>query len=74
MLIACIFPISEKSGVNVNGMYNTNKATQIEELDSPQALTDSTNFEFYKRIWTLQGYIKNPYKILLLFYDYFLDF
>jgi THO complex subunit 1 len=60
MLTARVLPISEKSGVNLNGTYNMNKATQIEELDKESDLAETTNYEFYSKLWTLQKYIKNP--------------
>ncbi len=63
MLMACVLPISDKSGVNLNGVYNTNRATQIEELDSAHQLGDSSNYDFYSRLWTLQRFIKNPIEI-----------
>ena len=63
MLIACVFPISEKSGVNLNGVYNSNKAAQIEELEAPQQLTESANYDFYARLWALQRCIKNPFTV-----------
>jgi len=60
MLTARVLPISEKSGVNLNGIYNMNKATQIEELDKESDLTETANYEFYSKLWTLQKYMKNP--------------
>ena len=64
MLTACVLPISDKSGVNLNGVYNTNKATQIEELDKPSELSEAANYDFYVKLWTLQKYIKNPLSVL----------
>jgi len=65
MLLACVFPISHKSGVNWNGIYNQNKATQIEDLDKPTELSETSNYDFYVKLWTLQRFIKNPISVFL---------
>lgn len=67
MLTACVLPISEKSGVNLNGVYNMNKATQIEELSKPDELQEASNYDFYIKLWTLQKHIKNPLSVLFEF-------
>lgn len=72
MLTACILPISERSGVNLNGVYNTNKATQIEELDKVEDLTEAANYDFYSKLWTLQKYIKSPFTVTT--FSFLLDF
>lgn len=73
MLTAHVLPISEKSGVNLNGVYNANKATQIEELDQQSLLPETSNYDFYSKLWTLQKYIKNPLTVHSTFNNRFLQ-
>jgi THO complex subunit 1 len=60
LLISCIFPISERSGVNVNGGYNTGNQTTIEAKSSQP----SQEYDFYHNFWTLQKYISNPFLVI----------
>ena len=64
LLISYIFPISERSGVNVNGGYNASNQTTIEPKASN---TSQQEYDFYHNFWTLQKYVANPFLVMILY-------
>ncbi|XP_059433717.1 THO complex subunit 1 [Corylus avellana] len=57
MFLAHFFPLSERSAVNIKGVFNTSNETKYEK-DPPDGL--SIDFNFYKTFWSLQEYFCNP--------------
>ncbi|XP_064950951.1 THO complex subunit 1-like isoform X3 [Musa acuminata AAA Group] len=56
MFLAHFFPLSERSAVNIKGVFNTSNETKYEK-DSPDGIT--VDFNFYKTFWSLQTPGKN---------------
>ncbi|XWS74586.1 hypothetical protein CRYUN_Cryun01aG0011300 [Craigia yunnanensis] len=57
MFLAHFFPLSERSAVNIKGVFNTSNETKYEK-DPPEGI--SVDFNFYKTLWSLQDYFCNP--------------
>lgn len=57
MFLAHFFPLSERSAVNIKGVFNTSNETKYEK-DSPDGIT--VDFNFYKTFWSLQEHFSNP--------------
>jgi THO complex subunit 1 len=57
MFLAHFFPLSERSAVNIKGVFNTSNETKYEK-DPPKGI--SVDFNFYKTFWSLQEYFCNP--------------
>ncbi|XP_021299962.1 THO complex subunit 1 [Herrania umbratica] len=57
MFLAHFFPLSERSAVNIKGVFNTSNETKYEK-DPPEGI--SVDFNFYKTFWSLQDYFCNP--------------
>ncbi|XWS57045.1 hypothetical protein CRYUN_Cryun09bG0137800 [Craigia yunnanensis] len=57
MFLAHFFPLSERSAVNIKGVFNTSNETKYEK-DQPEGI--SVDFNFYKIFWSLQEYFCNP--------------
>jgi THO complex subunit 1 len=51
MFLAHFFPLSERSAVNIKGVFNTSNETKYEK-DPPKGI--SVDFNFYKTFWSLQ--------------------
>ncbi|CAK9133658.1 unnamed protein product [Ilex paraguariensis] len=51
MFLAHFFPLSERSAVNIKGVFNTSNETKYEK-EAPDGL--SIDFNFYKTFWSLQ--------------------
>lgn len=73
-LIANVFPLSHKSGVNLKGTFNdkitidTSEDAEMELesnilLGSQDKETPKLSFEFYKNFWLLQKYISDPFQV-----------
>ncbi|GMH30510.1 hypothetical protein Nepgr_032353 [Nepenthes gracilis] len=62
MFLAHFFPLSERSAVNIKGVFNTSNETKYER-DAPEGI--SIDFNFYKTFWSLQEYFCNPPSITL---------
>ncbi|GAB2293096.1 suppressor of the transcriptional defect of hpr1 by overexpression [Dionaea muscipula] len=62
MFLAHFFPLSERSAVNIKGVFNTSNETKYEK-DAPEGF--SIDFNFYKTFWSLQEYFSNPPSITL---------
>ncbi|KAB2085733.1 THO complex subunit 1 [Gossypium arboreum] len=57
MFLAHFFPLSERSAVNIKGVFNTSNETKYEK-DPPEGI--SVDFNFYRTFWSLQEYFCNP--------------
>ncbi|XP_044462105.1 THO complex subunit 1 [Mangifera indica] len=57
MFLAHFFPLSERSAVNIKGVFNTSNETKYEK-DPPEGIP--VDFNFYKTFWSLQEYFCNP--------------
>ncbi|KAL9448114.1 hypothetical protein AB3S75_015562 [Citrus x aurantiifolia] len=57
MFLAHFFPLSERSAVNIKGVFNTSNETKYEK-DPPDGIP--VDFNFYKMFWSLQEYFCNP--------------
>ncbi|KAG1362814.1 putative THO complex subunit 1 [Cocos nucifera] len=51
MFLAHFFPLSERSAVNIKGVFNTSNETKYEK-DAPVGV--AVDFNFYKTFWSLQ--------------------
>lgn len=61
--MAKIFPLNQRSALNVTGDINRSHATTIdtEEEDDKTVLID---MEIYKRFWSLQSFFQNPQQVM----------
>ncbi|XP_004230044.1 THO complex subunit 1 isoform X3 [Solanum lycopersicum] len=57
MFLAHFFPLSERSAVNIKGVFNTSNETKY-ETEVPDGI--SIDFNFYRTLWSLQEYFCNP--------------
>ncbi|XP_078161055.1 nuclear matrix protein-like protein [Carex rostrata] len=57
MFLAHFFPLSERSAVNIKGVFNTSNETKYEKEASEGVPID---FKFYKTLWSLQEHFSNP--------------
>ncbi|KAK4592310.1 hypothetical protein RGQ29_016731 [Quercus rubra] len=62
MFLAHFFPLSERSAVNIKGVFNTSNDTKYEK-DPPDGI--SIDFNFYKTFWSLQEHFCNPASLTL---------
>lgn len=62
MFLAHFFPLSERSAVNIKGVFNVSNETKYEK-QAPDGI--SIDFNFYKTFWSLQEYFSNPASITL---------
>ncbi|KAK1436202.1 hypothetical protein QVD17_01980 [Tagetes erecta] len=60
MFLAHFFPLSERSAVNIKGVFNVSNETKYEN-QAPDGV--SIDFNFYKTFWSLQEYFSNPASI-----------
>lgn len=58
MFLAHFFPLSERSAVNIKGIFNTSNETKYKKEHPPDGV--SIDFNFYKTFWSLQEYFCNP--------------
>lgn len=58
--LAHFFPLSERSAVNIKGVFNTSNETKYEK-EAPDGI--SVDFNFYKTFWSLQEHFSNPASI-----------
>jgi THO complex subunit 1 len=65
MALASIFPISDKSGVNIKGLYNKNNYSFSSELKEGNHSNSNKliNSKFYKQFWILLKFLSNPLAI-----------
>ncbi|KAL6493814.1 suppressor of the transcriptional defect of hpr1 by overexpression [Orobanche gracilis] len=57
MFLAHFFPLSERSAVNIKGVFNTSNETKYEK---EAADCNTIDFNFYKTFWSLQEFFSNP--------------
>ncbi|KAL6847600.1 hypothetical protein ACP4OV_022626 [Aristida adscensionis] len=57
MFLAHFFPLSERSALNIKGVFNTSNVTKYEK-DATDGI--SVDFNFYKTLWSLQEHFSNP--------------
>uniref|UniRef100_A0A0D9VNH6 Uncharacterized protein n=1 Tax=Leersia perrieri TaxID=77586 RepID=A0A0D9VNH6_9ORYZ len=57
MFLAHFFPLSERSALNIKGVFNTSNETKYEK-DATDEI--SVDFNFYKTLWSLQEHFSNP--------------
>ncbi|KAH6557817.1 hypothetical protein KP509_1Z091900 [Ceratopteris richardii] len=62
MFLAHFFPLSERSAVNIKGIFNTSNETKYEKEPPGDGL--ALDFNFYKTFWSLQEYFCNPTVLL----------
>ncbi|KAL0541398.1 hypothetical protein IC582_021440 [Cucumis melo] len=62
MFLAHFFPLSERSAVNIKGVFNTSNETKYEK-QLPDGF--SIDFNFYKTFWSLQEFFCNPASLAL---------
>ncbi|KAF3434264.1 hypothetical protein FNV43_RR25367 [Rhamnella rubrinervis] len=62
MFLAHFFPLSERSAVNIKGVFNTSNETKYEK-DPPDGI--SIDFNFYKTFWSLQEHFCNSASLTL---------
>uniref|UniRef100_A0A0C9QU23 TSA: Wollemia nobilis Ref_Wollemi_Transcript_9715_2293 transcribed RNA sequence n=1 Tax=Wollemia nobilis TaxID=56998 RepID=A0A0C9QU23_9CONI len=62
MFLAHFFPLSERSALNIKGIFNTSNETKYEKEHPPDGI--SIDFNFYKTFWSLQEYFCNPAPML----------
>lgn len=65
MLLAQIFPISERSGLNLQSQFNTENVTEYssEEKEGVMETDSEVSFLFYQTLWGMQDYFRNPNQI-----------
>ena len=64
MAFASIFPISDKSGVNQKGLYNTNNSgASISHKEGEEPLL---NINFYRQFWVVFNYTVDPLKVIIV--------
>lgn len=63
MFLAKFFPLSERSGVNVAGLYNTANTTVVHDVSDgmPDSKVDGA---LYSTFWGLQKLFANPVNVL----------
>ncbi|KAL3676036.1 hypothetical protein R1sor_025984 [Riccia sorocarpa] len=59
MFLAHFFPLSERSAVNIKGIFNTSNETKYEKEPPPDG-GHLIDFNFYKTFWSLQEHFCNP--------------
>ncbi|PNY10205.1 THO complex subunit 1-like protein, partial [Trifolium pratense] len=61
MFLAHFFPLSERSALNIKGVFNTSNETKYEKVPVEGICID---FNFYETFWGLQDYFSNPASII----------
>lgn len=61
MFLAHFFPLSERSALNIKGVFNTSNETKYEKEPVEGICID---FNFYETFWGLQEYFSNPAPII----------
>ena len=70
LLLSSLYPLSERSALNLGGNYNAGNTTELDELDADTAAnaTDAdakaegvvVDRAFYETFWSLQKFFSNP--------------
>ncbi|KAJ1526498.1 hypothetical protein HK096_011400, partial [Nowakowskiella sp. JEL0078] len=63
--LTMVFPLTERSGVNLNGEYNVENVTNYDTLIASNDNTTDNYDDFYLVFWSLQQFFLNP-KLLFL--------
>ena len=71
LLLSEIFKLSEKSGVNLKGLYSNNSSLVIQTNEINKDNKNEINIPFYKQFWILQRFLTNPLYIRIEFFKYF---
>ena len=69
LLLSSLYPLSERSALNLGGNYNAGNTTELDELDADTAEATDANAKaegvvvdraFYETFWSLQKFFSNP--------------
>ena len=71
LLLSEIFKLSEKSGVNLKGLYSNNSSLVIQTNEINKDNKNEINIPFYKQFWILQRFLTNPLYVRIEFFKYF---
>ena len=71
LLLSEIFKLSEKSGVNLKGLYSNNSSLAIQTNEINKDNKNEINIPFYKQFWILQRFLTNPLYVRIEFFKYF---
>lgn len=67
IILAKIFPISERSGLNLQSQFNLENITEYSEGTEEEVAMDTDHkevtFIFYRTLWSIQDYFRNPNQI-----------
>ena len=68
LLLSEIFKLSEKSGVNLKGLYSNNSSLVIQTNEINKDNKNEINIPFYKQFWILQRFLTNPLYVRIEFF------
>ena len=68
LLLSEIFKLSEKSGVNLKGLYSNNSTLTIQTNEINKDNKNEINIPFYKQFWILQRFLTNPLYVRIAFF------
>ena len=71
LLLSEIFKLSEKSGVNLKGLYSNNSSLVIQTNEINKDNKNEINIPFYKQFWILQRFLTNPLYVRIDFFKNF---
>ena len=71
LLLSEIFKLSEKSGVNLKGLYSNNSSLAIQTNEINKDNKNEINIPFYKQFWILQRFLTNPLYVRIDFFKNF---
>lgn len=62
LFLAKLLPLTERSGVNLGGTFNTDNTTPVEEVQEGAVDSEGKPVDaaFYRTFWGLQSYFSNP--------------
>uniref|UniRef100_A0A4W5QDU6 THO complex 1 n=1 Tax=Hucho hucho TaxID=62062 RepID=A0A4W5QDU6_9TELE len=63
LFLALIFPLSEKSGLNLQSQFNPDNITVFNKNEQASTLGQKVRWEMrnlYRKFWTLQDFFRNP--------------
>ncbi|KAL4439830.1 hypothetical protein ABPG75_002831 [Micractinium tetrahymenae] len=62
LFLAKLLPLTERSGVNLGGAFNTDNVTPVEEVQEGAVDSEGRPVDaaFYRTFWGLQSYFSNP--------------
>ena len=68
LLLSEIFKLSEKSGVNLKGLYSNNSSLVIQTNEINKDNKNEINMPFYKQFCILQRFLANPLYVRIEFF------